>query len=168
MSKNGFQSFAAGMIAATSVLSATFFLSGNAPTADEVALQKEVTETDVKDYLAKSGQMTITNEEYETLIKAKDQAANKEQQKATEKTAETEVKEQEDKPVEIKKYSVQIREGMTTGEVSDLLEQNGIITSAKDFNQYLIKGNYHREVQLGTFEVMQGMSFEELTEAITR
>lgn len=163
MSKNGFQTFAAGIIAATSVLSATYFLSENIPTTDEVAVQKEVTEADVKEYLVKNGQMTITNEEYETLISAKDQAAKEEQKEETVAN-----KDQEAKPVEKIKYSVQIREGMTTSEVSDLLEQNGIITSAKDFNQFLIKGNYHTEVQLGTFEVVQGMSFIELADAFTR
>ncbi|REJ18497.1 MAG: hypothetical protein C6W58_07030 [Bacillaceae bacterium] len=57
---------------------------------------------------------------------------------------------------------------MTTSDVSKILEQSGIIDSASKFNQYLIKHDYHKRVQIGTFEVKKGMSYYEIAEALTR
>lgn len=169
MSKTGFQAFAAGMIVATSVLGGTYLLSDKqSATAD--AVKKEVTEKEVKSFLTDKGQTSIATEEYEELLATKDKAL---QQTETKKQAPKEDSTEEVKPVEEKKeeavkYKLTIQSGMTTSEVSDLLEQNGIITDSFEFDQYLIKGGYHQKVQLGSFDVQKGMDHKQLAEAITK
>lgn len=173
MSKLGFQAFAAGMIVATSVLGGTYLLSDHEEANADVE-QKVLSEKNVSDYLTKSGQVAIPTDEYEELLAAKNaevvEPDTQQKQETTEKEEATEqqTKEPEEQKEEVIKYKVTIREGMTTSEVSDLLEQNAIITSSKEFDQFLIKNNYHTRVQLGTFEVKKGMTFQQLAEAITR
>ncbi|WP_121662843.1 endolytic transglycosylase MltG [Metabacillus litoralis] len=171
MSKLGFQAFAAGMIVATSVLGGTYLLSDHqSATADSE--QKEVTEKQVNQFLKSNGQVSITSEEYEELLALKKVEVVQEDsqnQQQTETAKETEQpKEAEEKKEEVIKYNITIKEGMTTSEVSDLLEQNAIIASSFEFDQFLIKNNFHTRVQLGTFEVQKGMTFQQLAEAITR
>jgi D-alanyl-D-alanine carboxypeptidase len=170
MSKLGFQAFAAGMIVATSVLGGTYLLSDHqSATADSE--QKEVTEKQVSQFLKSNGKVSITSEEYEELLALKKEEVTQEesQNQQTETAKETEQpKEAEEKKEEVIKYNITIKEGMTTSEVSDLLEQNAIIASSFEFDQFLIKNNFHTRVQLGTFEVQKGMTFQQLAEAITR
>lgn len=169
MSKLGFQAFAAGMIVATSVLGGTYLLSDHqSATADSE--QKEVTEKQVNQFLKSNGQVSITSEEYEELLalkKAEVVQEDSQNQQQTETAKETgQPKEAEEKTEDV--IMVTIKEGMTTSEVSDLLEQNGVIDSSFDFDQYLIRNNYHTKVQLGTFEIQKSMKFQDLAEAITK
>ncbi|MGM0874268.1 MAG: hypothetical protein ACQEWV_05615 [Bacillota bacterium] len=174
MSKTGFQAFAAGMIVATSVLGGTYFLSDNqSATAD--SKQKEVTKSDVETFLTSNGKISITTDEYEQLLEAKDKAvqqqtAQTEQKAKTPSQVESTAKAEpaEEKKEEVINYKLTIKAGMTTSEISDLLEQNGIISNSFDFDQYLIKGGYHKKVQLGTFDVKKGMDFKQLAEILTK
>ena len=161
MSKTGFQAFAAGMIVATSVLGGTYLFSGNQQAEANVE-QQELSQNEVEKFLTSKQQTAISIDEYEELLASKNA-------EVTETTENTEAaQETEEKQEEVIKYSVTIKAGMTTSEVSDLLEQNAIISDSFEFDQYLIKNNYHTEVQLGTFEVQKGMTFQQLAEAITR
>ncbi|MDQ0161340.1 endolytic transglycosylase MltG [Bacillus alveayuensis] len=173
MNKKSLQAFSAGMIVSTSLLSLTFYLGGyNKPTVAE----KKITETDINKYLSENEQIVISKKEYEQLIALKDQEVTKEQnqQEAVENTKETEknnneqTQSKEEVQQEPKKVMITIQEGMTTSDVSKALESAGIIKSASEFNQYLIKNDYHTRVQIGTFEVNENMSFYEIAEAITR
>jgi hypothetical protein len=159
------------MIVATSVLGGTYFLTDNQPASADVE-KKEVTEKDVESFLTSNGKISITTDEYEQLLAAKDQAV---QQQGTQKAKtptqeESTTKEEpvEQKKEEVIKYKLTIKAGMTTSEISDLLEQNGIISDSFEFDQYLIKGDYHQKVQLGTFEVQKGMDFYQLANILTK
>ncbi|WP_175639776.1 endolytic transglycosylase MltG [Metabacillus schmidteae] len=167
MSKKGFQAFAAGMIVATSVLGGTYLLSGNQQAA-EAGTEQELSENEVEKFLTSKQQTAISIDEYEELLATKNAEVTEEapKEKTTDTTQATE--KTEEKKEEVIKYNVTIKAGMTTSEVSDLLEQNGIISDSFEFDQYLIKNNYHTKVQLGTFEVQKGMSHNQLAEAITR
>lgn len=174
MSKKGFQAFAAGMIVATSVLGGTYLLSGNQQA--EADTEQELSENEVEKFLTSNQQTAISIDEYEELLAAKNAEVT---EKATEKTPKQETttdkpqttettEKTEEKKEEVVKYKVTIKAGMTTSEVSDLLEQNGIVSDSFEFDQYLIKNNYHTKVQLGTFEVQKGMTYNQLAEALTR
>ncbi|MDQ0224865.1 hypothetical protein CHH83_08250 [Bacillus sp. 7586-K] len=176
MSKTSFQAFAAGMIVATTLLGGTYLLTDNkSASADD---KKQLTEKNVEKYLAENGRMAVEAEEYEELLAAKNSSEpktdtakdTKEDTAQKETTTETPAKEApaEEKKEEPVTYNLTISEGMTTSTVSDLLEQNGIIEDSFQFDQYLIKNNYHQKVQLGTFQVKKGMDFHQLAEAITR
>lgn len=160
MSKTGFQAFAAGMIVATSVLGGTYLLTDEKPVTANTE-EKEITDKDVSSYLTGKGQVAITTDEYEELLKTKD-AALKQQTKAEK---ETQPAQQAEKPVS---YTFRINAGMTTSEISEILEQNGIVADSFDFDQYLIKNKYHQKVQLGTFTVQKGMNYQQLAELLTK
>ncbi len=49
---------------------------------------------------------------------------------------------------------------MSTADVSSILEKEGIIPSAKDFNDYVIDAGYHKEIRAGHFKVDSDMSFK--------
>ncbi|AIF43418.1 hypothetical protein X953_09835 [Virgibacillus sp. SK37] len=61
-----------------------------------------------------------------------------------------------------------IKPGMATSEISNLLEEKKIIKDSGKFDQYLEKENYSEKVQIGEFEVTSDMSFYELAEKIAR
>ncbi|MBM7604700.1 hypothetical protein JOC75_002703 [Metabacillus crassostreae] len=172
MSKTGFRTFAAGMILSTSVLGGTYLLSDKEQAAAKV--EKEVTEADIKAYLTNNNKMAIDTDEYEEFLATKNATDKKEDTKVVEQPKTEEApkeeapKEEAPKEEEVVSYNVTIKDGMTTSEVSDALELNGIIESSKEFDQFLISKNYHTKVQLGTFEVKKGMTFAQLADVITR
>ncbi|TXC92411.1 endolytic transglycosylase MltG [Metabacillus litoralis] len=171
MSKTGFRTFAAGMILSTSVLGGTYLLSDKEQAAAKV--EKEVTEADIKTYLTNNNKMAIDTDEYEEFLASKNAADQKEETKVaeqpkTEEAPKEEAKKVEEKKEEVVSYKVAIKDGMTTSEVSDALELNGIIESSKEFDKFLISNDYHTKVQLGTFEVKKGMTFAQLADVITR
>ena len=49
---------------------------------------------------------------------------------------------------------------MSTADVSSILEKEGIIPSAKDFNDYVIDAGYHKEIRAYHFKVDSDMSFK--------
>ncbi|UOK57046.1 hypothetical protein MGI18_20440 [Bacillus sp. OVS6] len=142
----------------TSVLAATYFISNsNEKTAAPV--NNAVSENDIKEFLIKSGQTAIDTKEYDELIAFKETTLIEKQ-----KQAEAPI---EEKP-QNEKYTLKIVEGMNTGDVSDILEQEGVIASAKDFNKFVINGNYHTKVRMGTFELTKGMSFSEIVNVLVK
>ncbi|ASS91917.1 MULTISPECIES: endolytic transglycosylase MltG [Aeribacillus] len=181
MNKRILQAFSAGMIVSTSILTLTFYL-GNYD--QKVVAEKELTDKSVNEYLAQNNKIAVSNKEYEEFLSYKDTKVknlnktpqqNEQQQKqqnqnAQNQNAQNQNQEQKNnnQQTEVKPVKVNIKEGMTTSDVSKILEQSGIIDSASKFNQYLIKHDYHKRVQIGTFEVKKGMSYYEIAEALTR
>ncbi|KKI88608.1 hypothetical protein WQ54_30920 [Bacillus sp. SA1-12] len=167
MSKTGFRAFAAGMIVATSVLGGTYLISDNkSASADEE--NKKVTQKDIESYLTSNGKIALTTGEYEELLAAKDKAVQQPAENNTQQKESTPTETSEEPKKEVIKYNLVVRSGMTTSEISDLLEQNGIIDDSFNFDQFLIKGKYHQRIQLGTFAVQRGMTFQQLADALTR
>lgn len=52
--------------------------------------------------------------------------------------------------------------GMGSEQVAELLEEAGIIKDAADFDSYLNKNGYSTRIEIGTFEVNSGMTYEEI------
>jgi negative regulator of genetic competence, sporulation and motility len=65
-------------------------------------------------------------------------------------------------------YTLKIKEGMASSDISSVLENNDIIDDAGEFNEYLIDNDYHLKVQIGEYELTTGMSHYEVAEAITK
>ncbi|MCM3650472.1 hypothetical protein [Metabacillus litoralis] len=157
MSKVGFQAFAAGMIVATSLLGGTYFLSDKQSASADIE-KKEVSESEVESFLTSNGRISIPTDEYEELLAVKDKAL-KQPVEQPEKV--------EEKQEEVVKYTVKVTAGMSTYEISNVLEQNGIISDSFAFDQYLIKHDFHRKIQLGSFEVRKGMDWYQLAHILT-
>lgn len=166
MSKTGFRTFAAGIIFSTSVLGGTYLLSDKEQATAKV--EKKITDADIEAYLKNNNKMAIDTDEYAEFLATKNATAQKETTKVAEEPKTEEATKVEEKKEEVVSYKIAIKDGMTTSEVSDALELNGIIDSSKEFDQFLISNDFHTKVQLGTFEVKKGMTFEQLADVITR
>jgi hypothetical protein len=162
MSKVGFQAFAAGMIVATSLLGGTYFLSDKQSASADIE-KKEISESEVESFLTSNGKISVPTDEYEELLAVKDNALKQ----PVEQPEKVEEKQPEEKKEEVVKYTVKVTAGMSTYEISNLLEQNGIISDSFAFDQYLIKHDFHRKIQLGSFEVRKGMDWYQLAHILT-
>lgn len=71
---------------------------------------------------------------------------------------------------EVKKekvYVLQVEYGMSSRDVSRIMENLGLIENSEDFSSYLMKYGYAKRIQIGMYELMDDMSFEEIAKSIT-
>lgn len=93
---------------------------------------------------------------------------NKEEEETSEEdSSNEELSEGESEEDSPKEYELTIETGMASSEISDILENEGIIESASDFNDYLEDNDYAINVKPGTFELTSDMSHFEIAEVIT-
>ncbi len=57
--------------------------------------------------------------------------------------------------------------GMDSEQVAKLLEDAGIVESAADFDSFLNQNGYSTRIEVGTFEVHDGMTYEELADILS-
>ncbi|MFT4400080.1 endolytic transglycosylase MltG [Bacillus sp. SW14] len=155
MTKRGIQAFAGGIILATAVLAAVFYLTDE----DQAAAVKEnktVTEQDVSNYLDSKKMVSVNRDEYQKLLDSKEKSLNDDDSSSDAK---------KDK---VKTYKLTIKDGMSTADVSAILEKEGIISSAQNFNDYVIDAGYHKEIRAGEFKVKSDMSFKKIVKTLTR
>ena len=72
------------------------------------------------------------------------------------------------KPVSGDKVSFTIKRGMASYSAAKVLEQCGLVDSAKSFDSYLCKNKLDGYVKAGTFTATKGMSYAQLAKIITR
>ena len=72
------------------------------------------------------------------------------------------------KPVSGDKVSFTIKRGMASYSAAKVLEQCGLVDSAKSFDNYLCKNKLDGYVKAGTFTATKGMSYAQLAKIITR
>lgn len=61
-----------------------------------------------------------------------------------------------------------IRSGMTSTDISLILEQTNIIKNRKDFDQYLEDKKLSEGIQIGTYELNSSMTIAEIANLITK
>lgn len=61
-----------------------------------------------------------------------------------------------------------VRGGLLSSSVAREMEEAGIIQSADDFDDYLEKEGYGRQVRSGTYKIPEGADFETIAKIITR
>ncbi|MDQ0928451.1 ribosomal protein S8 [Bacillus atrophaeus] len=152
MTKRGIQAFAGGIILATAVLAGVFYLTDEDQAA-AVKNEKSVSEQDVSSYLDSKKMVSVDRDEYQKLLDSKEKSLSDDSNADTEKN---------------KTYKLTIKDGMSTADVSDILEKEGLISSAQDFNDYVIDAGYHKEIRAGNFKLKQGMSFKKIVKTLTR
>ncbi|BDG80690.1 hypothetical protein BJH90_15040 [Bacillus halotolerans] len=153
MTKRGIQAFAGGIILATAVLASVFYLTDEDQAA-AVKEQKTVTEQDVNNYLDSKKMVSVNRDEYQKLLDSKEKSLSDDSSS--------------DSKNKVKTYKLIIKDGMSTADVSAILEKEGIISSAKDFNDYVIDAGYHKEIRAGEFKVKSDMSFKKIVKTLTR
>lgn len=184
--------FAIGLLTAGVIMLGVYFFSnGNIQTADNLSDEELVTLIEEKgyhvlsdsEYIALSvdeqgatdSQTPQKEEQPTTKAKAAEKTndkKNKDKQKEADNKRENNDREDKEKDKEDKEknktYTLKIKSGMPSSDISDLLEENDIIDDASEFNKYLEKHNYSEKVQLGKFKVSSDMSLYEIAEAITK
>ena len=66
-----------------------------------------------------------------------------------------------------KSYTVKIERGMTASSVSKLLESAGAVDSATEFVRYLRNAKLTDEINIGTFTIPAGATYEEIGKILT-
>jgi dTDP-4-amino-4,6-dideoxygalactose transaminase len=61
-----------------------------------------------------------------------------------------------------------ITPGMTTDHIAHRLEQEKIINSASQFNEYMKQNGFSQKLQIGTYELNSQMTMEEIVKTITK
>ncbi|MGE6629309.1 endolytic transglycosylase MltG [Bacillus sp. NPDC077027] len=169
MTKKSIQTFAAGMIVATGILAIVFFITGKgeaeANTTDE-AKTAMVTQADVKSYLDSKKEVSLNRDAYQELLDYKEKALKASEIDST-KNDDSKQDTQKTK-AKTKSLKIVIKNGMSTSDVSDMLEKEGIINSSKDFNDYVIDAGYHKEIRAGSFKLKTGMTFKQIVKSLTK
>ncbi|MCM3738729.1 hypothetical protein M3210_00480 [Oceanobacillus luteolus] len=109
--------------------------------------------------------------------KADSSKDDKEKEKQTEKASEKDNDKKEDKEKEQKEKNKEkqtastvtftVEPGMASSQISDMLEDLGIIEDAKEFSKYLDEHDYSLRIQMGSHELETGMSHYEIAERLT-
>lgn len=154
MTSKNLRGFSAGIILSTGILAGIYY------TAD-TDTESVLTDESVSQYLSEKGELAISKEEYNTL---KTQTAAV-PATATEKPKTEPVKEKEEEKVF--QMTLTITQGMSTGEVCDLLKKGNIIKDSGEFLKFLRSNNLEGAVRAESHQVNSKMSFEEIAEEIT-
>lgn len=174
--------FGIGIITACFVfLIANFFIDDTAETAEELSYDELVAAAQ------KEGYRVISEDDYISMTvnkngndeKAEDEANDENQDteeenkdedaaKEDEEKEKEEKKKEEEKKEEPKKFKLNVKSGMLSPEISQILEDNDIIDDATAFNRFIEDEGYATYIQLGEHEVTDQMTDEELATVITK
>ena len=162
MSKQEAKGVAAGLLFAAILLTAYYFMFAQA-TAEE---GNQPTDAEIEQHLEENGMVMIKKDEYEAL--------KAEQRKVVDNknSAKQESDDQEDKQKQeadqAKKVSFTIKEGMTSLEVAQSLEDQKLVGKSDDFIDTLRDMNKEMAVQPGDYELQTDMSSADIVNEITR
>lgn len=112
MTKRGIQAFAAGMILATAVLAAVFYLTDHDQAAAVKTEKTALTEKEVNSYLDDQQKVSVNRDDYQKLLDSKEKSLNNDQNTDDKKKKVT--------------YKLTIKNGMSTADVSSILEKKGL------------------------------------------
>jgi predicted transcriptional regulator len=152
MASKNLRGFSAGIIISTGILAGVYY------TAD-TENRTELTDSAVEQYLSEKGELAISKEEYTSLTEAESAAAA-----PAKEEAEAEPEKEEEKVFQM---TLTITQGMSTGEVCDLLQKGNIIKDSKEFLKYLRSNNLEGAVRAESHQVNSSMNFDELAKEIT-
>ncbi|QOR65534.1 hypothetical protein IM538_17220 [Cytobacillus suaedae] len=159
MTNSMLRGIAVGIILATILLSAVYFL-----TPKHV---NKVTKEDVEQYLSKNNLVAIPQQEYEDL-QTDDTSANKDDSPKSESEEKEEPKEVEEEEVPIQQFTLTIVSGMNSLEIANILEGKRIISNGKEFNEYLTENELNTLIQIGTYDLSSDMNYETIADIITK
>lgn len=155
--KTNLRAFAVGIIFATGVMGVAY----------SIVSSDTLGESDVKAYAKENDMHLLTNKEYQELLpsieekkpEAEQTPPAEEQQKPEDESA----SEESNEP-----FDVNIPDGMATYEVSELLEAEGVIKDADEFDAFLEDRDIATRVRAGTFTMKKNMSYEEAAGVLIR
>lgn len=171
MNRLTLRAFSLGMLITAGLIGAFYFFSKD----DYINLSdSKAAKASVKE----NGYILLSEKEYIDLKGRTAEAAESSQEedkpaKEGDKNADAEEKPKQDeqeKKAEPKviTYKITISSGMDTGEIASQLAAAKIITNESAFKQYLISSGMHTKIQLGTFELNNEMTSQQIATVITK
>ncbi|SNZ10844.1 YceG-like family protein [Terribacillus aidingensis] len=150
--KQVLQGFAAALLLAGVCMLFLYITSDDSATktTSTAPIKKEQLSTEeMKTRLAEDDYYILSSQEYEEL------------QKKTETKEKTETAQTE-------KFQLKLKSGMTSDEVAQLLEEKSILEDGEAFLTYLNVTKASKALQVGTYHVSSDMSYEEITDLLTK
>lgn len=178
--KHHIRAFALGLFTSAIIILIVFFLVQDSQTSIE-----DVNAEEMIPVLEDQGYTVLSQEEYisfsvngndsenssESNNESSDEESqqnedtnNNEEEEESSNENQNEDESDENSPIE---YELTVETGMASSEISDILENEDIIESASDFNDYLEDNDYAINVKPGTFELTSDMSHFDIAEVIT-
>ena len=145
MSRDSIRGFAAGLLFSTIIIGSYYYLEENK--------QQELTIKELEKASAELG--------YELIKQSKETNV----EDATEVTASNK---EEASTSEAVKYTLTITSGMGSDDIAQILSENNIIENSEIFEAYLKDNHLTKKIQIGEFELITGMSIEEIATIITK
>ncbi|WP_270182523.1 hypothetical protein [Alkalihalobacillus sp. CinArs1] len=165
MSKQEAKGIAAGLLVAALLLGA-YYLMFSSAWAEE---SKKSTDELIEEQLKEKNMVMVKKEEYESLqASQKELEAINAKDTSKETSKDKEVKEEEEKEEKPKKITFVIKEGMTSQEVAQSLEDQKLVESADEFIKVLRDKGKETAIQPREFELTTEMTTAQIIAEIAR
>lgn len=161
MNKRSTRAFALGILVSVSMIGIIYFSMDEKKTV-------ELTAENAKAMLANDGYVVLTKDKYRQMEKTIAVAA--EQANITKPPQEetTKVPEEKEEKEDNTTLKLEIITGTVPRDIALKLEKETIIDDANQFELYLEDNGLSKKIQLGTYELKAGMSYEEIAKIITK
>ncbi|WP_397539291.1 hypothetical protein [Rummeliibacillus pycnus] len=158
MMKSSLRSFGIGIFFAGAILAINNHFDQNTSASTKTTIKS--TNSDQK------GTVVIKKAELATL---KAEAADAKAQLAKIQTDYNNLKtDQTTKKDSVKTYTLMIKRGMGTAEVSKALKTGGIVKDDAEFERYIINKNEAKDIQIGDYKLTSDMTHAEILKIITK
>lgn len=160
MNKKSTRAFAFGILISVCIIGVFYFSEEKKVTEGSI-----IDEETAKSYLQNNDYVILTKDQYNQMNKSISEA-----QENTKKI-ETQLKDEQktaDKEKSSNRFNLEIISGMVSHDIAIKLEEKMIIDNADQFEVYLEENGYSKRIQLGSFELMEGMSYKEIAKIITK
>ncbi|MGM7681571.1 hypothetical protein ACSVDA_05380 [Cytobacillus sp. Hm23] len=162
MNKQSLRAFSSGLITATTVLGSIYFITPSSEqsiletrrTADHVVPESEELKAEIKLLKDQVKEQSLIIQEYESSENVISEDNNS-----------TNQHEPQSEPIRI--YHLQVDTGMTSSEISSILEEAKIISNGKELQQYFMDQKLTRQIQVGKFEVSSNMTIKNIVSLLT-
>lgn len=153
-------SFAVGLLTASIVIGIVYLSSSNhQPKAEKAA---SLTEEEMKEKLAAAGYLIHTEEEWDEMVAPPASTNENEEKQDPPADSEVPVEKETTKEETVKKISITVSSGMTSGDIGKILVNENFIEDAYEFSSEVEKKGVANKLQLGTYEIDSTMSMNEI------
>lgn len=159
MTANTLRSFAMGLLLASGICGAVYFLSPDSGDAETTKEKVNLSEDEMKNKLTSEGYVVLTEDELQDQLAA----VQVEKEDKTDKTDKTD-KEVQEKVVY--RTMLSIPTGMTSIDVGQALARAKIIKSGKEFTDAVERKGLSKYLRPGTFEVQSDMTMDQIIDMI--
>ena len=129
-------------------------------------------------YVSGSESSTSTEQMTEDPTKASEEKAKQEaeaqkaseekaKQEAEQKASEEKAKQEEEQKNQGQTVEIEVKRGMSSEKIARLLQENGLVDNAADFDKWLKNNKYSNKLHCGTMTIKKGLTYEELAKELT-